>query len=69
VRVVDRGAYLRVIARGRCVLTRAAVEARTGAPFRLPGDLELVLSSFKGRFAVSDDEARWELPPAGGRDA
>jgi toluene monooxygenase system ferredoxin subunit len=60
-RVVDRGAYLRVLCPGRCVVTRAAIEERTGAPFRLPGDLELVMSSFKGRFAVSDDEARWEL--------
>jgi toluene monooxygenase system ferredoxin subunit len=68
-RVVDRGAYLRVLCRGRCVVTRAAVEARTGAPFRLPGDLELVMSSFKGRFAVSDEEARWELPPHAARPA
>ena len=61
VRVLDRGAYLRVLCPRRCVVTRAAIEARTGAPFRLPGDLELVMSSFKGRFSVSDDEARWEL--------
>jgi toluene monooxygenase system ferredoxin subunit len=60
-RVVDRGAYLRVLCLRRCVLTRAAVEERTGAPFRLPGDLELVMSSFKGRLTVSDEEARWEL--------
>ena len=62
-RVVDRGAYLRVLCPRRCVVTRAAIEARTGAPFRLPGDLELVMSSFKGRFAVSEDEASWELQP------
>ena len=70
-RVLDRGAYLRVLCRGRCVVTRAAIEERTGAPFRLPADLELVMSSFKGRFAVSDDEARWELGPsaAPGRSA
>jgi toluene monooxygenase system ferredoxin subunit len=62
-RVVDRGAYRRVLCHRRCIVTRAAIEARTGTPFRLPGDLELVMSSFKGRFAVSDEEARWELPP------
>jgi toluene monooxygenase system ferredoxin subunit len=62
-RVVDRGAYRRVLCRQRCVVTRAAIEERTGAPFRLPGDLELVMSSFKGRFAVSDEEACWELTP------
>jgi len=60
-RVVDRGAYLRVLCPRRCVVTRAAIEQRTGTPFRLPGDLELVMSSFKGRFVVDDDQARWEL--------
>jgi toluene monooxygenase system ferredoxin subunit len=64
VRVLDRGAYLRVLCPRRCVVTRAAIEARTGAPFRLPGDLELVMSSFKGRFAVSEDDASWELTAA-----
>jgi nitrite reductase/ring-hydroxylating ferredoxin subunit len=60
-RVLDRGAYLRVLCPGRCVVTRAAIEAQTGGAFRLPRDLEMVMSSFKGRFAVSEDEARWEL--------
>jgi toluene monooxygenase system ferredoxin subunit len=60
-RVVDRGAYLRVLCPRRCVVTRAAIEERTGASFRLPADLELVMSSFKGRLAVSEDDARWEL--------
>ncbi len=62
-RVLDRGAYLRVLCPGRCVVTRAAIESRTGGAFRLPRDLELVMSSFKGHFAVSEDEARWELTP------
>jgi toluene monooxygenase system ferredoxin subunit len=62
-RVLDRGAYLRVLCPGRCVVTRAAIEAHTGSAFRLPRDLELVMSSFKGLFAVSEDEARWELRP------
>jgi toluene monooxygenase system ferredoxin subunit len=60
-RVVDRGAYLRVLCPGTCVVTRAAIEARTGAAFRLPRDLELLMSSFKGRFRVTEDEARWEV--------
>ena len=62
-RVIDRGAYLRVLCPRRCVVTRAAIEERTGAAFRLPADLELVMSSFKGRFTVSEDDARWELSP------
>jgi len=64
-RVIDRGAYLRVLSYRRCRVTREAIERRTGEPFRLPSDLELIMSSFKGNFDVSDDEAVWDLatPP------
>jgi toluene monooxygenase system ferredoxin subunit len=65
VRVVDRGSYLRVLCPRRCVVTRASIEAELGRPFRLPGDLELVVSAFKGRFHVTEDEASWELEPRG----
>jgi hypothetical protein len=60
VEVQDRGAYFRVLARGRCVLPRQVVERLLGRAFRLPGDLELVMPSFKGTFSVSEDEAVWE---------
>jgi toluene monooxygenase system protein D len=59
--VADHGAYLRVSAPGRCVLTREAVERVLGRPFRMPGDLEGVMPSFKGRFRVSDTEAEWHF--------
>jgi hypothetical protein len=62
VEVTDRGAYLRVMVPGRCVVTRAAIEARAGAPFRLPSDLESIMSSFRGRFRVTEDVAEWEAP-------
>lgn len=62
VRVIDRGAYLRVLVPGRCRVTGAAIEQAIGAPFRLPGDLEAIMPSFKGRFSVSEEEAAWELP-------
>lgn len=61
VELLDRGAYVRVLAARRCLVTRAAIEAELGAPFRLPRDLEAIMSSFKGRFRVSADEAAWEL--------
>jgi toluene monooxygenase system protein D len=61
VQVEDRGAYLRVLVPERCVVTRAAIEAAAGQPFRLPGDLERVMPSFKGRFAVTEDAAEWTL--------
>lgn len=60
VEVRDRGAYLRVQVASRCVLRRDAVERLLGHPFKLPGDLELVMPSFAGRFTVGDDEAIWE---------
>jgi toluene monooxygenase system ferredoxin subunit len=59
--IVDRGAYVRVLCHRRCRVSRAAIERLTGAPFHLPADLELLMSSFKGRFQVTDDEAVWEL--------
>jgi hypothetical protein len=60
-RVIDRGAYLRVLVPGRCTVTRASIEKHTRGPFRLPSDLEKIMPSFKGRLTLSEDEARWEL--------
>jgi toluene monooxygenase system ferredoxin subunit len=62
VEIVDRGAYVRVLVVGRCRVTRAAIERELGAPFELPGDLEKVMSSFKGRFEVTESEALWWSP-------
>ena len=59
VEVQDRGAYLRVLVRGHCVVTRQAVERILGRPFRLPSDLELIMPSFNGSFSVSEDQAAW----------
>jgi toluene monooxygenase system protein D len=63
--VVDRGAYLRVLSPRRCRVTSVAVAGHAGAPFRLPSDLEIVMSSFKGFFEVSEDEATWKLGEGG----
>ena len=57
--VQDRGSYLRVLVPGRCVVTSHAIAAALGRPFCLPGDLELIMPSFKGRFEVSDERATW----------
>jgi hypothetical protein len=57
--IVDRGSYWRVLVPGRCRVTRAAIEARLGAPFVLPGDLERVMPSFKGRMILGADEVTW----------
>jgi hypothetical protein len=64
-RIVDRGAYVRVLSYQRCRVTREAIERHAGEPFRLPSDLELIMSSFKGRFDVSEEEAVWKLSVGG----
>jgi hypothetical protein len=61
VELVDRGAYVRVLVPHRCVVTREAIEAQLQRPFRLPRDLEAIMSSFKGLFRVTADQASWEL--------
>jgi hypothetical protein len=60
VAVADRGAYLRVLVPGRCLLARTEVERVLGRPFHLPGDLERVMPSFSGRFRATRDQAVWE---------
>jgi hypothetical protein len=59
--VHDRGAYLRVLVPGRCVLTRVAVERVLGHTVDLRAELERVMSSFKGKLSIDDDHAAWEL--------
>lgn len=61
VRILDRGAYVRVLVPHRCVVTRQAIEERAGRPVRMPGELEAIMSSFKGRLRVSEDEVSWEF--------
>ena len=59
VQVVDRGSYWRVLVPGRCVVTRAAVEARLGRAFVLPGDLERLMPSFRGRLEITTEGVVW----------
>jgi toluene monooxygenase system protein D len=63
VQVHDRGAYLRVVAPRRCVVTRQAIELQLGRPVRLPADLELAMPSFKGRLRMDAELAVWEAAP------
>lgn len=58
-RVLDRGAYYRVLASAPCVLTRAAVEQLTGQGFQLPADLEQVMPAFQGFLRVTADGVEW----------
>ncbi len=60
IEVLDRAAYLRVLVADRCRVSRGAIEAALGRGFRLPGDLELVMPSWKGALAITADEVVWE---------
>lgn len=59
--VVDRGAYLRVLAPERCIVTRASIEKHLGRPVRFPGELETVMSAFKGAIRLTQEEVVWEF--------
>ena len=64
VMVVDRGAFVRVLVPRCCVVTRSAIEEHLGRPFRFPGELETVMSAFKGSLQLSHDEAAWRFAQA-----
>jgi len=58
---VDRGAYVRVLVPQCCVVTRSAIENHLGRPFRFPGELETVMSAFKGSLQLNQDDAAWRF--------
>lgn len=59
--VIDRGAYVRVLVPQLCFVTRAAIEKHLGRPVRFPGELETVMSAFKGSLQLSHDGATWQF--------
>ena len=61
--VVDRGAYMRVLVPQRCVVTRSAIEKHLGRSFRFPGELETVMSAFKGSLQLNHNDAAWRFAP------
>jgi MmoB/DmpM family. len=62
--VVDRGAYVRVLVPRCCVVTRSAIEKQLGRSFRFPGELETVMSAFKGSLQLNQDDAEWRFAQA-----
>jgi toluene monooxygenase system protein D len=59
--IQDEGAYLRVLVPRICRLSRAGLEAVTGAGVRFPGELEVVMSSFTGVMQLTEDDVIWRL--------
>ena len=65
VMVLDRGAYLRVMVPRRCFVTRVAIEKHLGRAFRFPGELETVMSAFKGALQLGQEDAVWQFADPG----
>jgi toluene monooxygenase system protein D len=63
--VLDRGAYLRVLVPVRCIVTRDAIEKHLGRSIRFPGELEIVMSAFKGSIQLTEERAIWQFRSAG----
>jgi toluene monooxygenase system protein D len=63
VMIVDRGAYVRVLVPQYCVVTRVAIERHLGRSFRFPGELEGVMSAFKGSLELTQNDASWRFGP------
>jgi toluene monooxygenase system protein D len=59
--VHDEGAYFRVEVPRVCRLSRSALTAAAGHEVRLPGDLEVIMSSFTGLVRMSESGAVWWL--------
>jgi toluene monooxygenase system protein D len=59
--VRDEGAYLRVQSPRVCRLSHAALKAAAGHEVHLPGDLEMIMSSFAGLVRMSEFGAVWWL--------
>ncbi|AUL24796.1 MmoB/DmpM family protein [Bordetella holmesii] len=58
IEIIDRGAYLRVQAEDRLVLTESSLQNYLGSDYRIRS-LEAVLSSFFGRVATENDSITW----------
>lgn len=58
IEVIDRGAYVRVQAEDKLILTELSLQNYLGPDYRIRS-LEVVLSSFSGRMANESDAITW----------
>ena len=66
-RISPRGSYVRIAVAHRCEFRTRAVEQLLGEPFRIPQDLERVMTSFCGRMRLAEEGAIWESGPDASR--
>ena len=59
IEVIDRGAYVRVQAPGKLVLTEETLREYLGEEFRIRS-LENMLTAFAGRISTTSDRIEWE---------
>jgi toluene monooxygenase system protein D len=59
VEVIDRGAYVRIQAEDRLVLTEATLQSYLGSDYKIRS-LENLMSSFAGRAITASDSITWE---------
>jgi toluene monooxygenase system protein D len=64
IEVIDRGAYVRIQAEDRMVLTEATLQSYLGSDYRIRS-LENLMSSFAGRAITASDSITWERHKAG----
>ena len=58
IEVIDRGAYVRIQAEKRMIVTRASIERHIGRPFEMR-QLEPMMSAFAGRIDTTSDAVVW----------
>ncbi|AEJ38836.1 monooxygenase component MmoB/DmpM [Sulfobacillus acidophilus TPY] len=59
VTVIDQGGYVRVMVPEHCVVRRETLEQVLGRSFRMPGELEIYLSSFAGKIRTGSEAVEW----------
>ena len=59
VKVIDHGAYVRVLAPSSCIVRRTVIERYLGRTVELPSDLETAMPSFQGVLTIDRDGALW----------
>ena len=59
VEVIDRGAYVRIQAEDRLVLTEATLQSYLGSDYKIRS-LENLMSSFAGRAITASDSITWQ---------
>lgn len=59
IEVIDRGAYVRIQAEDKLVLTESTLQDYFGSDYRIRS-LEVVMSSFSGRILTESDSITWQ---------